>query len=264
MKQIKIIDDERIIIKNNYHNPFKSRQVWNGKHKSNNDLMTIKNYKKTIRRWQDKIYELNIDYSKCVFITLKFDDIITWDNIIIKFNCFLRDIRRKFKQVLQYLRAIEVHKYTKMFHIHLILMFEDKPNNVKDIEKFWHCGDFHIVEEIYDIYGLLEYLTLFKNGCYKDNTFTYFPNNAKIISSNFKTSQNIRNIEISQEHFEFIKHFYITKESKNKMRVSKHTYYDYLTDKKVDVIDRYYFKSTKEFIYSNFGTKEDDEIINKK
>lgn len=265
MKEVKIIDDKRIIIKNNNYNPFSTRKEWLGvKNKKQNKYMSIENYKKTIRRWRDKIYEFSIENEKCVELTLKFNKPIQWEQVIRKFNIFLKNIRKMFNQKIDYIRAIEVHKISKIFHIHLILIFNKyRPElSAESLQQIWKFGDIFIDENVFDIYGFVEYLTLFKNGCYQNDVFTYFPDNAKIISSNLKPSKNIRIITISDEHCDFVNNYYKTNSSKD-IHCTGHCFYDAEKNKKCYVADKYYIKSSKEFVYSNFGTKEDDEIIEK-
>lgn len=265
MKEVKIIDDKRIIIKNNNYNPFSARREWLGvKNKKQNKYMSIENYKKTIRRWRDKIYEFSIENEKCVELTLKFNQSVQWEQVIRKFNFFLKNIRNMFNQKIDYIRAVEVHKISKNFHIHLILIFNKfKPKiNIEKIKNIWRYGDMFIDENIFNIYGFVEYLTLFKNGCYQNNTYTYFPNNAKIISSNLKPTENIREITISDEHFDFIKNHY-ENNNENNIRGTGHYFFNAEQNKNCFVVDKYFIKSSKEFVYSNFGTKEDDEIIEK-
>ena len=267
MKEIEIIDDERIIIKNNSNNPFKNRKEWLGgtKNKSENKYMSKLNYKKTIRRWQKKVYELSIDYKKCLALTLKFDNKIEWDDLIRKFNVFIRDLRKDLNEKVDYIRAVEVHKISKNFHIHLILVFEDyKPKlEIENLKKIWEYGKIFVEENIYNIYGFLEYLTLFKQGSYKDFKDSNFPNKAKIISTTLKTSKNIRNITITDEHFDFINNYYQSKDNGNMIRKTGHYFFDPETNKNCFAVDKYYLQSSKDFIYNNFGTKEDDEILQK-
>lgn len=69
--KLKIIDDERYIISRQY-NEIKNKVPFMGQKRSKNynEVMSRKEYARTVKRWCDELWEYRIDSDKCRFITL--------------------------------------------------------------------------------------------------------------------------------------------------------------------------------------------------
>lgn len=266
----KIINDERLIINMHSYNPFKNRAVWNGNKRSKhyNQFMSKKEYFKNMRKWCARLWQYQIDSSKCKFITLTLKENLDWDTLITKFQIFIKAVRRNFGASIEFIRGIEVQEYSHHFHIHLILIFEDTPPIMTKewIEKHWKYGSIYIDEEtnVYDIYGLMEYLTLFKIGSIQDKCSgsTYFPKGAKIIATSLTKTADIREIEISEDHYKMIRDYYDKEFYAYDGKQIREDGHLYVVDGKTHYcLDKVYIQCSKEYIINNFGTKEDDIII---
>jgi len=71
---LKIIDDERYIISRQF-NTIKNTMPFIGQKRSKNynEVMSRKEYARTIKRWCNELWEYKIDSNKCRFITLTLD-----------------------------------------------------------------------------------------------------------------------------------------------------------------------------------------------
>lgn len=265
--QVKIYDNERIIVSMHSYNPFKSRTEWNGhkRSKNYNEYMSKKDYFKTIRRWSEKIWKLNIDSNKCKFITLTLKEDMSWEVLLNKFTSFMYSIRRNFGNNTQYIRAVELQENSKRFHIHLVLVFEDNPPNIsiKWIEDHWPYGYIHR-ENVNDVYGLMQYLTLFDTNALqsKSQGATHFPKNAKILSTSIKPSTAERIIEINESEYKYLRSYYdrlYYAEDGKYIKEDGHIYNDNGETKYC--LDKVYIQASKEFVYNNYGTKEDDILF---
>lgn len=187
--RVTIFDDERLRVQYNTYNPFENRTVVNylPPVKIRNEkypYMTTKQYAKQLRQWRKKCSKLKLTADKCVFLTLTTQNIYSWEVIKIKFNSFIRSIKRNFGKIY-FIRAFESFENEAHYHIHLIIMFEnEKPKNFTKqwVNKHWKHGitDFkHTIEP----YGILDYITNYKlNNVYYEGKYTKFPQFVNIIT----------------------------------------------------------------------------------
>lgn len=169
----------------------------------------------------------------------------------------MASIKRVYGKEVDYIRAIEIHKISKKFHIHLVLIFKELPQIKKsDIQKFWKHGNIDI-KKVYDIRGLLSYLTLFKSCIrQKDSNLLYFPKGAKIIASTVKCEYEERELTISQKEYDWLEEC-----GKDKcIRRNGHFYNE--NGQRMFCEHARYYEMGKDYVINNLGTKEDDEILN--
>ena len=121
-----IYDNKRVMVKMHDFNPFENRRE--GKHVERiydkDAKMTTKEYKRTIRRWQKKLWSMKVESENCRFITLKLYEQMDWDTLLSKFSSFMTAVKRRFGRDVQFVRAVEFHEYSQKYHIHLVLVFK--------------------------------------------------------------------------------------------------------------------------------------------
>ena len=179
--------------------PFNTEKVekkWNGLRRSEKPKLNMnrKDYYKTLNRKRYELYKLDLSKYYGKWITLTFEYNISFDGVLNAFKQFMKSIRRNYGENIKYIRAIEVQNTSHFFHIHIILLSEEKLKmDCHDIKKFWRYG-FVNIKNIYRIQGLIKYITDHKdNAIQQGNRFyTYFPLGARIIT----LSQGFKNIEV--------------------------------------------------------------------
>lgn len=158
------------------------------------------------KRYFDREY--NSEHYYTLSLTTSVD--LTYSEFKKIFISFIKSLKNNYKDI-EYFSAIEVQKKDK-FHAHMILQFDNFPNQLKDkIKKLWKHG-FSYVKKAYDVYGAIEYLTCYKkiqlrtymgrknfnqkNLCLlTDKKHMKFPAGAKLFNSslNFGTKSEIKN-----------------------------------------------------------------------
>ena len=262
---VKIYDDSRAYIQINNRNPFINRKksYINNQSRNYQGYMPINDIKKSNRRWIKKLIALDIDSSKCKFVTLTLSHAMEWDELISKFQIFMNNIKRKYDNQIEYIRAVEIQKKSLNYHIHIVLVFKDKVAQFKrkDIQKLWQYGNVDIENNVYNVFGIIEYLTLNKSTIRQkeDSKLSYFPKGARLIASTIKAKADYRQIIISVDE---IKNMIDHCQSINSyIRYDKHKYYDNGVPK--TVLDGILVMPGNDYIINNFGTKADDELIEK-
>lgn len=265
--KIKIYDDMRIVVTKNF-NPFINRKQWNGQSRSKNydEFMSRKDYQSTIKRWCAKLMSFKFENEKCKFITLTLAEYMSYDDLVKVFNIFIKAVHRKFGDDVGYVRAFEFQEESNHLHIHIMLVFANEPKITKTwVKEHWKYG-FIDCRNVTDSYGLCQYFTIFNPGncqikCYNA---TYFPHGAKIIS----TSNNLklatkREITINESELKHLVDYHENKyygEDGKLVRTDGH-YYTKLDGKKGYCWDKIIIQSDNNFIYNNYGTVEDDIIL---
>ncbi len=260
-----IYNNERAYVQVNNGNPFKSRKKFNRKNiqRNNEGWMPIADVKKTNKRWLKKLISLNIDSSKCKFVTLTLSQDMIWEDLVKKFKIFITSIRRRFDGNIEYIRAIQIQKESLRYHIHIILIFKDKVPQFKrkEIKKYWQYGNIDIENKVFNVTSIEEYLTLNKSlvGRNEDKNLSYFPKGARLISSTVKTPAERREISATEEEIQNMIDYCI----KNwiHVRFDKHFYYE--NGERKERLDGILLMPGQDYIINNFGTKEDDEIFEK-
>lgn len=271
--KLEIIDEKYLII-NTHKESIHLRNVKRTKPTRTSNkgkYMTTKNYIKLIHRFCDKLWHYKIDFKNCQFITLTFNSDISYDLAEQKIKNFIRKIERQFGKI-KYIKSIEIQKKSKRFHFHIIIIFANDKLLITDewTKRKWKDGFVYIDTKtnIYDIKGLIEYLTNFKDGSIQtDNKdLTYFPKGAKIISCSKdieKVDAEVYNINKS-DLIMILSHFHNQEQisKKHLMRINKHIY-TYNNIKYVN-IDKVYIKADKNFVDNILGVKKDDRILKEK
>ncbi len=261
--KMKIYDNNRAYIQINQGNPFirKSNHKRTNYKRNNNGWMTIKNTKRAHRNWIKKLIALNIDCSKCKFITLTLSRNMQWKELMSKFEIFINNIKRKYGKDIVYIRSVEIQEESLRYHVHIVLVFNDKVPQFKrrDIQKLWQYGNIDIENKVYDIYGLIEYLTLDKHpiGRQEDSRLSYFPKGARLIASTFSSKADCREINVNEN--EIINAVTFCKGKKSHIRNDKHFYY--VNGKKIERLDGILLSLGEDYIINNFGTAEDDKLL---
>lgn len=183
--------------------------------------------------------------------------------MIKKFQFFINSLKRIYDKKIGFIRAVEVCKKSKLFHIHLILVFNDRVPQISksELEKLWKLGVVSLKNKVNNIYGLIEYITLNVKIVSQpyNKTLSYFPRGAKIIASNIKSFSEVREIEISNDEISNL----IAYAQKNNLHIRYDEHYYFENGIKKTVLDGITFIVNKDYIINNFGTKEDDEILKK-
>lgn len=202
-KQYKITtyDNTRARVQINTYNPYEHRTILNiiPPLKVRNfkyPYLTRKQYIKQLKKNKKKLTELKLDANKCCFLTLTTKQLFYWEQIKVKFDSFMRSIKRNFDKTY-YIRAIESHENETHFHIHLILMFKNGiPKNFNQlwVKNHWKHG-FNDFQKVIEPYGIIDYITNFKeeNLNPKNNNYTKFPQFIKVVtrSNDFPLSNKI-------------------------------------------------------------------------
>lgn len=155
--------------------------------KCNNEIskyMTVRCYVRNLKTYQEKLWDLHFDSDNFYFITLTFDNVIEYREVLSKFKMFTIYMTRKFGH-FEFLRAIE-STGIKHFHIHIIVQFDEFPLGLSDreIELLWRFGTCEL-KFVHDLRGIIQYLTKYKETSINkaDGRHTFFPKNAKIIAT---------------------------------------------------------------------------------
>ena len=193
-----------------------------------NEPMTKVALKRTLNRYFERLFELDINNNNCLFVTLTISsqNDNKYQRVSGLFKRFIGGIRGLAKNsYIGTFRSIELQR-NGFFHIHCVLIF-DKENNVlssSDIESLWKWGLIE-VKAVKDRFGLFDYFTNIKhdleNG--KDEIFTKYPKGARIIyiSPNLpKCSTNNSAVpqELSNDCEAHIKSHQFYDSNSNKMR----------------------------------------------
>lgn len=184
-----------IIVSKNF-NTEKADKKWNGLRRSDKPKLNMdrKDYCRTINRKRYELYKLDFSNYYAKWITLTFEHYIEFDRVLNAFKQFIKSIRRNYGDNIKYIRAIEVQGTSHFFHIHIILLSEEKLKiGYHDIKKFWDYG-FVNIKNAYEIRGLIKYITKYKDETIQQGNrfYTYFPLGARIIT----WSQGIKNIDV--------------------------------------------------------------------
>jgi len=135
--------------------------------------MSTRNHNKTLKKHCKDLWCRSYP-NHYYFITLTTAEPKTFDELNQMFFTLMQAIRRSSKQSVQYVRVIEPPRKENdttisRNHIHAILEFfnTQKEFNKKWLKKYWEHGivDF---KKVYDIYGVIEYITSIKPIEYKE------------------------------------------------------------------------------------------------
>ena len=218
-KKIKIsVYENRIIVNIHPYNPFFNDEYVSSLPptpqkviKRDQPFMSKRQEAKNLKRSRKKLFNVCLDYDKCVFMTLGTSGEMAWDNLLAEFNKFLANARYKYGN-FKIIRKVECYrKGFNRFHIHLILIFDNaRPTISRNwLEKHWVHGKVHF-EYLWKNreYGVLEYITLVKpeNFHPTNQLLTKYPANAKIIgySPELVKDRPIYENEISVEQYNAI------------------------------------------------------------
>lgn len=201
--------------------------------------MTKEALKRTLNRYFEKLFELDLEDEKCRFVTLTIcnEKHNSYNKICERFKHFIGEVRAKTKKhYIGTARFIELQE-NGFFHIHCILVFDSKNIDLtcKDLHKMWGWGLVD-VKTVKNRFGLFDYLTNLKHNATNgnDNKFTRYPKGARVIYISPQLSKSkSKNISLSpeeisqlQEVTEFEEHTKI------------HQYYDPTTKKVRTCIDK--------------------------
>lgn len=175
-----------------------------------NEPMTKAAFKKTLNRYFERLYELDLDDEKCLYVTLTISNAkYNFYNLICsRFKYFVNLVKDKVQDdYVGVIRFVEMQA-KGFFHIHCILVFKRKNINLtwRDLHKFWGWG-YVRVQPVKNRFGLFDYSTNQKHGAENDNDkFTRYPKGAKIIyiSPNLPKSKGEFISTISSEYTELL------------------------------------------------------------
>lgn len=207
--------------------------------------MTLYQYLATLKRKRKLLHELYLPKDQCVFLTLTTEYPMLYDEIHSLFRLFMRNVNRYFPHT-KYIRAIELFEKGIYFHLHILLIFENKVPDKMDeewIAKHWKHGEFDF-QRTCDPYGVIDYITQVKKEktmIENSNRNTKFPKWIKLITC----SQNIPKSPVEGV-------VYLNKEELDKLRkqfkqtnsfvyVDKHFYIDTQTGEYKECIDHEYW-----------------------
>lgn len=175
--------------------------------------MTFKNLKKSSANKFKEIKKLDIDVSKCVYITLTTEHIWTWDEMQQKFASFMKTINYHFPHTL-YIRKNEFAELDMRQHIHVLLIFKEcipEKLNKEFLSSAWTFG--YVYRKSFGLNNLLRYFCkvekdkVLLNG---SSTLTKYPYGARVLTwsptipkKTFK-SEIIDNLEVSNRLSDFI------------------------------------------------------------
>jgi len=224
-----------------------------------NEPMTKEALKRILNRYFVKLFELDLIDQNCRFVsfTISKEKYNFYSKISERFKYFIGEVRAVVKNhYLGTIRVIELQANGN-FHIHCILVFDSDCVDLSDktLQKIWGWGSVED-KEIYDRFGLIDYLTNIKHNLENGNSerFTRYPKGARVIyiSPNLPKAES-KNISLSpaeisqlQEATEFEEHTKI------------HQYYDPMTKKVRTCIDK------KILIQKNKKNKNKNEKIKDK
>lgn len=91
--------------------------------------MTTKQYKAQLKQGRKKCINLQLIANKCIFLTLTTMELFCWEQIKVKFDSFIRCVKRNFGKIY-FIRTFESFEKSAHLHIHLIIMFDkERPDN---------------------------------------------------------------------------------------------------------------------------------------
>ena len=250
---------DRMKIQYNIKNVFKSAKVKNRvlptkKRDKENPYMTTQQYTKTLKKFKNKLYDLDIQANKSVYITLTTSSISLWNDLKSRFQALILCLKRNFGKIY-YIRAIESHDKDNHFHIHMIVMFENEiPTNLNKewIEKHWKQG-FVDYKNVSEPYGIIDYMTTFKSENINptNDKYTKLPQFVQVISHSvdFPKSEKKEIITTKNEMSEIVDSFkeYCFEETGKQAYVYSdgHKYIDKDTGEIIYCLDRQYLHKPK-------------------
>lgn len=204
-----------------------------------NEPMTKMALKRTLNRYFEKLFELDLENEKCRFLTLTIskEKYNNYKKICERFKYFIGEVREQTKKYyLGMIRFIELQQ-NGFFHIHCILVFNSKNFNFtsKELQKIWGWGLVDI-KTIKDRFGLFDYLTNLKHSATfgTSNEFTRYPKGARIIYISPQLSRSkFENISLSSDKFARLPNM-----AKFEEYTKVHQYFDPITQKVRTCIDR--------------------------
>ena len=246
--------NDRVTVQLNVNNALtlanvKNRVLPTKKRDAEFPYMTKIQYRKAIKKDRNKLYDLDIQAYKSIYITLTTSAACSWNDMVRKFQNFILCLKRHFGKVY-YIRAIETHEKGKRFHIHTIIMFENgipTEINKKWIKKHWKqkVVDY---QKVIEPYGIIEYMTIFKDNNInpKNGKYTKLPQFVQVIShsEDFPESEKKEMITTKTEMTKIVDSFneYCLNETGNKAYVftDGHMYRDKNTGEIKYSLDRLY------------------------
>lgn len=248
--KLKVIGNDRVIISRNVpFIPYGKRKWNNGgrKKKIGFEYMPVKDYIKTLNRKGLDYSVLKISSYACKFITLTLSRDMEWSELLKAYNQFLYRFKKEFGNV-EYIRGIEIQEDTLRYHVHIIFIFPSTPPSIplEWLSDNWEYGIVHLENNVYDVWGLIEYLTKFKQGSVQeDKTLTYFPKGGKILSSSYGIPrEESKIIEIDSEQFRSIQSY--CRKSNKPITHRGHFY-----NEGKFCLDKTYIRDMNEFIENN-------------
>ena len=252
-----IITNNRITINLHPFNPNRNKSFGTNNNISSvrlNEYMSCKDCNKLLKRYQKKLFQMEIDSENTFFITLTLKNVLEYNSLLNEFHRFYVGLNRKFGK-FEYLRVIQFQNCNK-YHIHIIIKFYVFPNNLNKnvLEKMWKNGIVHL-EPVDNVYNLIQYVTRFNKNCVQETNphLTCFLKNSKIISYSKKftieTEQTIT--YINNQQLKFILETYFNK-FKNGIgeyvRIDNHKFYNPKTYQYETCYDRIFIQSDNDFI----------------
>ena len=238
--KIQIFDNKRIVLSMHGFNPYSNRDLMIRPTKQKNSEekhMPLRAYCRLLKRTYRKLNAREYNTENTFLITLKLDNLTTWKELNKTFKKFTIYLTRQYGK-FEYFRAIEFHQ-NEQYHIHAVIEFEQFPTdiNAQKIAMLWKLGQCHIMK-VYDIYGILQYLTKYKKGAVIkqeitndddkrksiDSHYTFYPKRGKILvaSQNFGKpldKNHIRTIEITKDQKDRI--YSVLNENKRNRSIKK-------------------------------------------
>lgn len=138
---------------------------------------TYSAYKRQLSKAERKFVNVWLEKNKCLFVTLTTRDKISQSELEVHFKSLLRALRR-IDAAISYIKAIDVFKKGKHYHLHVLLQF---PNGIPKVEGVeinkswflkhweWSSSETLDVQKPYKPYGCLDYLYTLK----KKNVIDY-------------------------------------------------------------------------------------------
>lgn len=224
-----------------------------GNHANLKRYMTTKNYIRLINHTHSRLWKKEY-HGFYYFFTLTFNHNVCFREASYEFKKFLILFKRIYKQV-EYVRTIEHNYYKGLLHIHAIIqlepigLFVERPRiSNKVMDKLWKHGRYY-VENAYDIYGTIEYITTFKkyNLMEYNQKHTNFPRKARIISTSQRFGVLIPKEKVIKETISKQELNEIRNPNKEKffVRENKHYYHCEITNTQVCCLDKIYIHSKK-------------------
>ena len=265
--KVKIYSDNRILITLHDFNPnpiplpLPSSRPDSISLRPPSEYMSTKDYRRLLKTTHRKLWDLEFEEDKCVFVTLTLKEDMDYEQLNKEFHRFFVYVKRKYGK-FEYIRAIELQEKTLRYHIHCILQFKSIPMHLDTnvIEKLWGLGvcDF---QRVFDLRGVLQYITKFKDQHeQKDNpNYTCFLRGSKIISTSQHFGKQIdssscKEIYISEDQLTSLLNYHFKKfenEDGKFVRVDEHLFFNHNTGRTEKCWDRVFIRSTQEFVDNN-------------